>query len=70
MRNDIARKRLKQRMIERWENEGGKIEPEPKVHFGDRTFKRPSQRRADHSYRSRKNSVTELVSHRGDSKSR
>jgi hypothetical protein len=69
MPNDIARKRLKQKMIERWENEGGKIETEPKVHFGDRTSRDPVKD-ADHFYRSRKNSVTELVSHRGDRKSR
>lgn len=29
MPDDIARKRLKKRMLERWENEGGRISTEP-----------------------------------------
>ena len=30
----IARKRLKQKVLERWENEGGKIDANPTVPFG------------------------------------
>ena len=30
MPDETARKRLKQKVLERWENEGGKIESDPK----------------------------------------
>ena len=33
--DDIARKRLKQKVLERWENEGGKIETDPKGAAGN-----------------------------------
>ena len=33
--DDIDRKRLKQKVLERWENEGGKIETDPKGAAGN-----------------------------------
>ena len=46
MPNNIDRKRLNQKMLERWENEGGKIETEPKVHLGNNTSRNPVKKAA------------------------
>jgi hypothetical protein len=69
MPNNIDRKRLNQKMLERWENEGGKIETEPKVHLGNNTSRNHVKEAARLSPSS-KNPVSTLVPPTGNRKSR
>ena len=69
MPDKIARKRLKQKVLERWENEGGKIETEPKGDPGNNPT-RGVESEANRSFRSSKNPVGTSVSPRSKLKSR
>jgi hypothetical protein len=52
----VARKRLKQKVLQRWENEGGKIEPQPKEALGNNP-KKDHEVEANHSSPSNENPV-------------
>lgn len=69
MPDNIARKRLKQKVLERWENEGGKIATEPKGVPGNNPTE-DQAKEADRSSRSSKNPISTSVSPKGKGKSR
>jgi hypothetical protein len=69
MFDKIARERLKQKVLERWENEGGKIETESKGALGNNPT-RGGESKANRSVRSSKNPVGTPVSRKSKLKSR
>ena len=68
MPDNIARKRLKQKMLERWENEGGKIETKPKGR-SEKNSTRDHEKEAARLSRSSKNSARKSVTPTGNRKS-
>lgn len=69
MPDNTARKRLKQKMLERWENEGGKIATEPKAQLENNSAGDPGTETACLSPSS-KNPVRTSVSSAGRRKTR
>ena len=69
MGDKTARERLKQRVLERWENEGGKTETQPKPATGKNPA-RGHESEANRSSRSGKNPVGTSGSPRSKRKSR
>ena len=69
MPDKIARERLKQKVLQRWENEGGKIETDPKGAPGNNPTRGPESE-AYRSLRSSKNPVGTPVSRKSKRKSR
>ena len=69
MPDKIARERLKQKVLQRWENEGGKIETDPKGAHGNNPTRGPESE-ANRSFRSSKNPVGTPVSRKSKRKAR
>ena len=69
MPDDTARRRLKQKVLERWENEGGQIESDPKGAPGNNPTTNPESE-TDHLSQSSKNPTNSSVPPKVKRKSR